>query len=33
MICPTTIEIGLPYGTKTLDPRAICVIAIVSCSR
>ncbi len=25
MICPTTIEIGLPYGTKDLDPRAICV--------
>ncbi len=25
MICPATIEIGLPYGSKDLDPRATCV--------
>lgn len=25
MICPATKEIALPYGTKDLDPRVICV--------
>jgi hypothetical protein len=25
MICSAAIEIGLPYGTKDLDPHATCV--------